>query len=152
MIQTIKNSNSIIEGISTADDDKINPAEANSAQLLRHLLKKYNVPKLNSSLPLILFINARLYHGDTLIDSSQSSLMYVKDSIELKNLEFSFKHHTIDWMPLESRVTIEISSLYNTTYLHKLGIVSFSIFDGFGVMNTGTRVDLNSSRNSRSGD
>lgn len=141
-IEPITTKGNLIEGVSTGEDEKLNPAQSTSSEILRYLMRNYFVPKMNVCLPLVLFLAGKLYHGNSLIDSTKGSLMNLKDTIELKEQEFTFNRHTLDWMPLEARVTIEISSIYNTAYVHKLGLVSFAVFDGFGILNTGIRVIL----------
>lgn len=124
----------------TVEDEKRAATLLNSSELLKSMLAKHNVQKIGQVLPIVLFITGRLYHGRELLDSSNSAVCNLKDTISLDQTEFYFPNWTIDSLPLEVRITLEISAIYNNSYLKKLSFVSFNVFDGFGVLRTGPRV------------
>ena len=149
-MQTVKTKAIVDERLLT-EEDKLNPGLANSSDLIKIMLNKFNIQKTGQLLPLVLFLNGRLYHGTDLLDSTNSVVSSMKDIINLDQSEFYFPNWTIDALPLEARVVIVISAVYNNSYLKKLCFVSFSVFDSFGVLRTGPRVGSRLNRNYRCG-
>ena len=93
------------------------------------MMKGFEVGRSSRPVPLILFMNFRLYHGGVLLDSSANLVVPFKNDNEFAETFVSFKKFTVDKLPLESQVAFEVSALYNNSFLKKLGIITFSIFD-----------------------
>ncbi len=138
-LQTVKNKQ-LLDDRQLAEGAGYNPLKSNSSEFLRALLKEYDIPKTTKPLPLLLFINARLFHGKAMLDFSSNIVMPVKNDLEFDDHELIFRNYTIDRLPLEARVAFEVSALYNNSYLKKLASVSYSLFDSNGILRTGKRV------------
>ena len=113
---------------------------SNSVDFLRLMLKEADQVKVQAPLPLVLFMNARLYHGHELIDTTTNIVLPIRDDIDLGGQEIYFSSYSIGWMPLEARVTFELSVIYSDSYIQKMAIASYSVFDSFGILRTGYRV------------
>jgi len=123
-----------------------NSMNSNTPDFIKSLFKENQVVRSNRPLPLVFFVNARLFHGPLLLDSSTNILVPMRNSNELFDNLMIFKTYSIDKIPLEARIIFEISSLYNNSYLKKLGTCCCSVFDCAGLLRTGTRVDSDYSR------
>lgn len=138
LLSEIKNK-LILDDRPITDEPNFNPLHSNSQDFLKTLFKKFDAPRSDRSLPLLFFINGRLFHGTKLLDSSDTILVPMKNNFEFKNESLMFRNYTIDRLPLEARVSIEVSVLYGNSNLKKLGTVNFTMFDSQGYLRTGTR-------------
>lgn len=123
------------------EGERFNPLSSHSLEFLRTLHKSHTVQKpTNKPLPLLFFLNARLFHGPKILDSSNNIVISMKNTNCFQDQKLYFANHTISSLPLETRIVFEISALYNNSFLKKLGICATSLFDYAGIMRTGNRV------------
>lgn len=123
------------------EGERFNPMNSHSLEFLRTLHKSNAVQKpTNKPLPLLFFLNARLFHGTKILDSSNNIVISMKNTNTYQEQRLFFSNYMISALPLETRIVFEISALYNNSFLKKFGICATSLFDYAGLMRTGNRV------------
>ena len=136
----------ILDDRPPSEGQNFKASKSNSTDFLKSIMKDYDLVKTSRPIPLLFFINVRLFHGMILLDTSQNILLPVKNEIEMEH-DFIFKNFTVEQLPLESRIVFEISALYNNSYLKKLALSSVALFDCNGFLRQGRRVNVSQSRN-----
>jgi hypothetical protein len=116
--------------------------DLNYSEFLKALYKKLRVdPNKKISVPILLFVNCRLIHGLRLISTSNSIFLPITNNTHGYQ-DLYFPGIRIEDIPLETRIQFEISILYNSGHLNRLGVVSTSLYDGNGFLRTGHRVSV----------
>ena len=116
--------------------------QQNYTQFMNAMYQKKDLKKGKyQSVPMLLFVVCRLVHGIEIISTAKKILMPLTDNTHAHRPVY-FPGVRICDVPLEARLQFEMSLVYNTGHLNRLGVVATSLFDYAGILRTGPRVSL----------